>query len=268
MPLIDTVSLLQIADRAATQYQSINDAFEALVLEGSGFYFDIVTATDDPDVEIPTEANYNMVDDTLVSEGAPYAVKRGTRLASVVGSMEAHFNRQDSYGVPLQAGGWNGYAQDNDLRYSWWFASLFYAVKSSRMLAVNVFSESDDVFATLELIAGPAVQFTDGVNYGNGSDLNPADGSNYAATQLKVVVVSMGASNWDIRLSVKDENNLPTTIDVTVPAGSVMGAEISVGTSANRFLDVIGASIVPLGSEGTLGDEVTIQNLKERQITL
>jgi hypothetical protein len=268
MPLIDTSSLLQIADRAARQYQYIHDAFEQLAQEGGGYYFDIVTLTDDPDVEIPTEANYEMVDQTLVSEGAPYAARNGTRLASIIGSMEAHFNREDSAGVPLQAGGWDGYAQDHDVRYSWWFASLFYAVKWRYMLAVNIFSESEDVFATLELLAGPTIDFTDGVNYGNGSDLNPANGDYYAATQLKVVVDTMGANNWDIRLGVKDINDLPTTIDVTVPASSPVGTEVAVGTSADRFLDVISASLVPFGSNGTLGDKVTIQNLKERQISL
>ena len=54
------------------------------------------------------------------------------------------------------------------------------------MHAVNVFSEGDDEFAELEVITGPAVQFTDGINYGDGDQLNPANGTFFAATQLKV----------------------------------------------------------------------------------
>jgi hypothetical protein len=268
MPLIDTTTLLKVADRAATQYQYINDAFDQLSQEGGAYYFDLVSLTDDPDVELPCDTNYEMVDQTLVSEGAPFAAAHGTRLAAIIGSMEAHFNRRDNAGNVLQAGGWDGYLYSHNQRVSWWFASLYLAVKSYMMLAVDVFSESNDVFATLEMNAGPTLQFTDGINYGNGSQLNPANGTYFAATQLKIVVVSFGANNLDIRLSVKDINNLPTTIDVTVPAGSTPGTVIPVGTASNRYLDVIGASLIPFSSYGTLGDEVTVNNLKERQISL
>jgi len=268
MPLIDTTTLLKIADRAAAQYRYINDAFAQLSQEGGSYYFDLVSLTNDPDVEIPCDRNYQLVDDTLVDEGAPFAAHHGTRMANIIGSMEAHFNRTDNTGTVLQAGGWDGYLTDHDERVSWWFAALFYAVKSYRMLANDVFSETDDVFATLEMLAGPTLDFTDGVNYGNGSQLNPADGSDYAATQLKVVVDTFGASDLDIRLGVKDVDDLPTTIDVTVPGGSAPGAEIPVGATSNRFLDVIGASLIPFGSFGTLGDKVTVNNLKERQVSL
>ncbi|MHC4213149.1 MAG: hypothetical protein ACYSWP_07250, partial [Planctomycetota bacterium] len=59
-----------------------------------------------------------------------------------------------------------------------------------------------------------------------------------------------------------------TTIDVSIPGGSAPGTEIPVGTSSNRYLDMIGVAFVPFGSFGTLGDSVTIHNLKERQIAL
>jgi hypothetical protein len=43
---------------------------------------------------------------------------------------------------------------------------------------------------------------------------------------------------------------------------------VLVGSSSNRFLDVMGAAFVPAGSTGTVGDDVTVRNLKERQIQL
>jgi hypothetical protein len=265
MPLIDTTTLLGIADRAAQQYNILNTAFSQANQEGGGWYFDRSTSTNDADVEIPLNGPYEAVDQDLDID---YAVRNGTRLANIVNAMLVHFNIRNSSNQPLQAGGWDGYLYTKNVRVSWWFNRLYYAVKNRYLLAVNVFSETDDVFGTVDVVAGPGLNFTDGVNYGNGDSTNKANGSNFAATQLKVVVGSMGGSTLDLRLSVKDINNLPTTIDVSIPGGSAPGTEIPVGTSSNRYLDMIGVAFVPFGSFGTLGDSVTIHNLKERQIAL
>lgn len=265
MALIDTTTLLGIADRAAQQYNLLRLAFESADQEGGGWYFDRVTDTDDPDVELPTVQPYEIVDQDVEVD---FAVRNGTRMANVVNAMMVHFNIRNSSGVPLQAGGWDGYATTQNVRYSWWFNKLYFAVKERYLLANNVFSETDDVFGTVEVVAGPGLSFTDGVNYGTGASTNKANGSNFAATQLKVVVTSMGANQLDLRLSVKDVNNLPTTIDVSIPASSPPGTEVSVGGALNRFLDMIGVSYIPASSYGTLGDTVTIRNLKERQIAL
>jgi hypothetical protein len=263
MPLIDSTSLLRVADRAAMQYKYLDDAFAQLILPGGDYYADIVTATNDNDVEIPLQRDYNFVDTTL---NVNFAARNGTPLASIIGAMNVHFNIRDISGDPLQIGGWDGYLYDQNCRVSYYFARLFYAIIGQYMLAVNVFSESNDVFGTVDIDTGPTIDFTDGVNYGDGSISNPANGSYFAATQLKVVVVSMGATDADLRLSVKDVNDSPTTINVTGPGGSAPGTVVSVGTTANRFLDVTG---VTLGSpQGTVGDQFTINNLKERQILL
>jgi len=265
MPLIDTVTLLRVADRAAYQYGQLKSVMEAIRAEGLGYYFDTVSATDDADVEIPTEPVYEEVDEDLLPG---FAAKYGTKLSGVIGGMDAHFTRKDSNGDYLQVGGWDGYLWDNDERVSQYFGELYFAVVGRYMHAVNVFSEGDDEFAELEVVAGPAVQFTDGINYGDGDQLNPANGTYFAATQLKVEVVSMGGTNLDLRLSVKDVNDNPTTIDVTVPGGSVPGAVVNVGGTSDRFLDVTGADFAPAGSTGTVGDTMKVKNLKERQIQL
>lgn len=265
MPLIDSTSLLRIADRAAMQYKYLYDAFAQLVLPGGDYYFDIVTATEDPDVEIPTVNPYHFVDTSL---NVDFTVKNGTPLASIIGAMNVHFNIRDYAGNPLQVGGWDGYLYDHNCRVSEYFARLFAANQGVYMLAVNVFSESDDVFATLDVTTGPTLVFTDGVNYGNGAITNPANGTFYAATQLKAVVGVMGGTNLDVRLSVKDVNNNPTTIDVTIPGGAAPGTEIDIGTTSDRFLDVFGAVFKPAGSTGTVGDQFTVNNKKERQISL
>ena len=266
MALVDTTTLLQVADRAAKQYWFIDQAFIQLVVPGGyGLYSDIVTQTNNQELEIPTQAPYYLVDTGLNTD---FAVRNGTQLASIIGAMNAHFNTRDYTGSPLQVGGWDGYLYDHNCRVSWFFNRLFRATQGLWMLAVNVFSETDDVFGTVAIAAGPVVAFTDGVNYGNGAITNPASGTNFAATQLKIVVVAMGGINADLRLAVKDVNNNPTTIDVTVPGGSAPGTEILVGTSSNRFLDVMTVTFVPAGSTGTVGDSFTVNNKKERQISL
>ena len=265
MPLIDTTSLLKVADRAAYQFGQLQDACNVVKQEGTDYYFNIVSATEDSDVEIPCDSVYYDVDQDFDID---FLAKYGTRLPGVIGGMDAHFNRLSSSGVPLQAGGWDGYLTSKNQRVSYFFSQLFFAVKGFYMLANNVFSESADLFGSFQVGAGPVLNYTDGVNYGTGSGSNPANGTFYAATQLKVVVTSMGPTNLEVRLSVKDISNNPTTIDVTIPGGSAPGTEIPVGTSADRFLDVTAAVFKPAGSTGTVGDDMNVMNLKERQIVL
>lgn len=266
MALISSSVLLGIADRAAKQYQYLYDARTSLIVTGTGLYFTRASATGDADVEIPLGAPYDEVDDDF---SMVTLIAHGTKLGEIVTAMENHFSRKDANGAYLQTGGWDGYLAAKDKRVSWYFAQIYWAVKDTRMLAINVFSEGTDTFGTIVVAAGSTINFTDGVNYGNGASTNPANGSNYAATQLKIVVgATFGASDLQLRLAVKDTDDDPTTIDVIVPGGSSEGDEIDVGTSSDRFLDVTGVSFVPFGSFGTLGDTVYIRNKKERTIAL
>ena len=265
MPLVDTATLLRVADRAAYQYGQMKTLFAAISQQGTAYYWETITATDDPDVEIPVLGPYKNADNDFLASAA---ARDGTRLGDIVGGMEAHFDWRGPTGAPLQVGGWDGYLTSKNVRVSQFFGDLFFAVKGYYMIANNVFSEGDDQFARVQVAAGPSIVFTDGIDYGNGDPQNPANDVFFAATQLRIVVTSMGGTNLDIRLSVKDINNNPTTIDVTIPGGSIPGTVVPVGSSSNRFLDVMGASFVPLGSMGTVGDDVTVRNLKERQIAL
>jgi hypothetical protein len=267
MPLIDTTTLLRISDRAAYQYSQIKSTMAAISVAGTnGKYFDMVTATDDPDVEIPTVALYENTDNDFLPG---MAAKDGTLLGNIIGGMENHFNMRDANtGLPLQPGGWDGYLYTKGIRASQYFAELFYACHGFYMLAVDVFSEGVDTLATAQVIAGPGITFTDGISYGDGSPTNPANGTNFAATQLKAYVVSMGATQLDLRLSVKDINNNLTTIDVSVPGGSAPATEITIGGTSDRFLDVTNIILKPGGSAGTSGNVIRIRNKKERQIQL
>lgn len=269
MALIQKSVLLGIADRAAKQVEMVNANLDQIGGTGGGLFWERVTATDDPDVEIPTLGPYRQWDNESQNENRLLldVLRNMGTVTQVVTAMDAHFAVRVA-GVALQEGSWDGYLRDKDARVSQYFNLLYQATKTGYMLAVNVFSEGDDTFATAVVQAGPTLSWTDGVNYGDGSQLNPADGTHYAATQLRVVVGSMGAADLDLRLSVKDVNDTPTTIDVTVPGGSVPGAVVLVGTGADRFLDVFDVNFKPAGSTGTVGDTVTVRNQKERTIAL
>ena len=265
MPLIDSTTLLKVADRAAYQYGQIKANLDVITQVGSGLYWTIVTATEDADVELPLEQPYYEVDEDFAIADV---VRWGTRLQAIVWAMEAHFSLPNGSGGVLQLGGWDGYLQAKNERVSQYFSELFFVAHAFNMLAVNVFSENVDTFATAVRNATPGITFTDGVSYGNGSSTNPANGTYFAATQLKAYVVSMGGVNLDLRLSVKDVGDNPVTIDVTIPGGSLPATEIPIGTTSDRFLDVTNVTLVPAGSAGTLGDTIKVRNLKERQIAL
>jgi len=273
MSLIAPSVLLGIADRAAWQTGKIVTAYQGYIPfpitpipsstpdinpVGGGLYFTRVTDTDDPDVEIPLIAPYEGVDTTVTNL---YFVLKYSSLCTIVTAMDIHFNNM------LSVGSWDGYLSTNDIRVSQYFNQLYRAAKGSFMLAVNVFSESADKFATAEVIAGPVLTFTDGLNYGNGSIYNIANGTYYAATQLRVITATtIGASNLDLRLTVKDINNNLTTIDVTVPSGTPQYTAIDIGSSTDRFLDVTNIIFKPAGATGTVGDQVWVYNLPERVI--
>lgn len=261
MALIQPSVLLGIADRAAYQYGLVKVAFDSINLTGTGLYQTRVTATDDVDVEIPLLSAYYAVDAGI---SLAMCVRNGiAQLLSVVNSMDNHFSRS----AVSHTGSWDGYCTLYNKRLSDYFNQLHYLAKGAYMLANNVFSESNDSFGVVEIAAGPVVDFTDGDDYGDGSSTNRASGSYFAATQLRVVVTdgAIGANDLDLRLNVKDADNNPTTVDVTVPGLSTVGTSVNVGTGANKFLDVTGASII---GTSNVGDKVTIYNRKERTIAL
>jgi hypothetical protein len=261
MPLIQPTVLLGIADRAAQQYKLLLDAFSVINQTGGGLYYERVNATADVDVQIPLLQPYYTVDQGFV-------VNRWVQLAGnlplVVSGMDNHFNKMGS------VGSWDGYLSTHDCRVSDYFNQIHKLSKSMPLLAVNVFCEVETNFGMAAVSAGPAIDFIDGDDFGPG--MNPhlrADGGNFAAAQLKVVAIgNIGASDLDLTITVKNWLGDIVTMDVTVPAGSLAGAEFQLGTSTDRFMDVTGIGFKSGGSTGTVGDAVRIFNIKERAIAL
>lgn len=265
MALIDTTTFLSIADRAASQYGSLVATFASINLSGGGFYYQLANNTLDVDVQIPLVGSYHDFVDLPWS--LANCVKKGTPLRNVISYMNDHFRRMS------QSGGWDGYCTGQDVRVSDYTNQIHKLMKNQYMFANNVFSETDDTLATAEVAAGPVITFTDGDNYGNGANTNRASGSSFAATQLKAKVDTCGtgvtlAANLYLTLTVKNKLNELKTITLELPSGTALDAEINVGTSANRFLDVTGIDFTGGGNRGIVGDIITIHNKKERTIAL
>jgi len=262
--LIASNVLLRIADRMAYQFKLLKDAADAAKQQWSGYYADVVTGTDDADVEIPLLSPSVNLDSDF---DAGSIAKNGTLMSGVVWGMIAHFARKDQNGASLQSGGWDGYLQAHDVRVSYYFAQVHKAITSRYMMAPNVFSESADLFGTVEVDAGLVLMFRDGVNYGDGDLNNPADGSHYAGTQLQIRVDSFGAADLSITLRVKKLNNTTHSVGMVIAGGTPDGSLIDVGAANDRFLDLIGVEYTGV-ADGTVGDVLTVWNKKERQIVL
>ena len=259
MALINPITLIEIIDRAAWQYLQLLDV--RLIINPdptNAGYYQMVTATEDPDQEVPMLQGMLAVDNDFDLVG----IVKGTRLSNIPGIVQNHFIRVE------EAGGMDGYLFTNNLRASDYYNQVNRISLGQYLLAVNVFSEADDTFATCEIIGGPLVDFTDGISYGTGSQFQEATGTAFAATQLKIVTTSViGVSNIELTLSVKDINDNPTTIDVIIPSGRGIGEEVLVGTTSDRFLDVMGVGYkAATADEGTVGDTFRVANVKAREV--
>jgi hypothetical protein len=247
-------------------YSLLKDAVDTVNAGATSHRFwDRITGSDDRTWEedfIPTVIT---VDKKLGSYLPARMGTSGLGVCSIIGSLAQHAERQ---GI---VGGMDGLCTYKGIRVSDFFNQMYYYSYNAYMLAANVFCESDTTFATIEIGSG-GITFTKGSEYGDG-EIRYATGTYFAATQLKVIVDTVGgvgpgmASKLDVRLVVKDQNFATTSIDVSVPAGSIVGYSADIGTTTDRFLSVTNASFYD-SYHGTVGDKITIHNKKERTVAL
>lgn len=262
MAIISTAILLGVADRAAFQYGLIRTAFLTINDVGGGLNYTRITASNDSDVEIPLGSSYKNVDSGWAIANN---IKVGTPLASIIIAMESHFSK-----VAQSPSTWDKFLTDADERVSDFFNQIHSAIKGKFMLADNVFSEADDKLASVAISAGPSLDFTDGINYGDGTASNLASGTNFAASQLRVKVVggAIGATDLDVDVIGLDESGGAKTVSVVIPATTAENAFIDVGTSADRFRDITSIVYTPASDKGTDGDAFEVRNKIERTIAL
>jgi hypothetical protein len=261
MPLISSSALLGISDRVAAQYKVISDAFVVVNQTGGGLYYERVNATGDVDVQIALLRPYYTVDQGFI---AKRWIQLAGNLPTVISGMEVHFNAVGS------VGGWDGYLSTQACRVSDYFNQVYKITKSTPLLATNVFCEDDLVMGTAEVADGPAIDFTDGADFGPGMNPNlRADGGNFAAAQLEVrAVTTIGSESLDIAVTMKNWAGDPVVREVNIPAGTIAGTAIPIGASTDRFMDVIGIGFASSGFTGTTGDKVEVHNIKERIVAL
>ena len=263
MALINSSVFLGVADKMGKQYSMIAADYTGIGATGTGSYYSRLTATEDSDVELTTLSGALSLDDTPPT--IVNAMSGMTTLKNMIAAMDSHFSRVS------QTGSWGGYCVGQSVRVSDYTNQVYYAQKRTYMVSNAVFCEDDTTFATFEItsVAPPgAGTFTNGDDYGTGAAVNLANGTNFAPTQLRAYVDTSGGAELKLTLSVKDPDDVATTIDVTIPGGSIPGDWVDIGTSADRFLNVTGIAVKTGGTYGTVGDIIEIHNLKERVVVL
>ena len=259
MAIIGTGIFTEFIDKVAAQYSIMKTAIEDFNAVGPSSYFDIFTASNDPDVEIPIEQYADLADTTITLTGVLKVSMPA--IFRVINSINAHFARV------AFAGGYDQYMINNNIRASDYFNQMYVLATGSYLLAKNVFCQDDVVMGTVNLTAGPTVGYVAGVSFGNGSIPNRyAKDGNFAASQVKIVVMAFGGVQCDLTLTGTDKDNNVITVPVVIPLTANIGDEINVGISTDRFLAVGGVAFTSGSNHGTSGDQFEIHNIKERTI--
>ena len=253
-------------DRVAKFYELFKVAVDTIADgDTDDRFWDRMTSLDDRTLEEDFVPTVITVDDKVGDVSAARAGTSNLGTGSIIGALAQHASREDI------AGGINGLCELKDIRASDYFNQQYFQAYNKFMLSKHVFCESDTTFATIDITGGSLV-YTDGDEYGDG-ETHYASGSYFSATQLKIEVDVVGgvgpgmAAQLDFRLTVKDKDWNTDTIDVSVPAASIVGYTADIGSSTDRFLSVTNA-VFYNANTGTNGDQVTIHNKKERNVTL
>lgn len=258
MALISPTAFINVVDRMGGQYKIINNAVAALNALGPASYFNMITGTDDADVEVPIISTADMADRNINTTG--FITQGFASIFRLIPAIESHFTRV------AFAGGFDQYCQTNNIRVSDLFHNLYLLTKGNAMLAKNVFATGAYVFSTLTINAGPVIGFVAGANFGNGAvPARQALNNNFAATQLAIRVVSMGAAQCNLTIFGTDPLNNLQNNNVVIPASSAPGTLIPIGTSVNRYLAVGSVAFTDV-NQGTVGDQYVIVNIPERVI--
>jgi hypothetical protein len=274
MALINVSNLQAIADRIAKRFYFMDVAAVSGSPAPSGDFYDychVDSAGGDPIVEIPTLTLAKSSDDawtpdtSVISGIADGFISSISTSFGVIGGITTHFSRGGL------TGGWAQYLDLNALRVSEYFRRVYTRVGGGGSLrGRNVFYDGllPFVFGSVRVADSGTglVEFTHVGSLGNPA--NTADGTNFAGTQLKVLVIdhAIGGTNVDVDITAKKEDLTNEVISVTIPSGSLTGATVDVGTSTNRYVDVV--SVALGANKGTDDDRFQVINKVERQVAL
>jgi len=300
MALIDPRDTLAIADRIGKRYYftlvaAVSGSPDSGSARGSNFYAMCHICPDgDPQVEIATLSNANTSDTAWITTTDPWVIATNmmgsiSSSYSVISALTTHFSTAaTSGGQALLTGGWNQYLESADptgtsyvnmptivsagtgVRVSEYFRRV---AKINGLRARSVFYDAPDPFefALIEGTGAASVTFTAIGDFGAGTVNVLANGANFAATRMKLVVPAgsqwVQATTFDLQL-VTEPDGTQVTVSVSVLGSMVAGNSVIVGDPdlEARYTKVNGVSVTAGTTDS--GDTLVIENVFERVIEL
>ena len=296
MGLIAPTNTLAISDRIGKRYYftliaAVSGSPDSGSLYGDDFYAMChVCPNGDPDIETATLTSANNSDAAWSTTTDAWVIATGmmgsiSSSYSVIGALTQHFSSATSGGQRLITGGWNQYLETSDttgtdyvnmptivsagtgVRISEYFRRV---ANIGGLRARNVFYDAPDPFEFgLITGTGAGVTYTDIGDFGAGTVNSLANGANFAATRLKLVVPA--GSQWTVPctldLEVVTEPN-GDTVTVSQAVGAMIAGDSQlVGLDETyRYTKVLGVT-ASVGSPA-FGDTLVIENVFERVIEL
>jgi hypothetical protein len=168
------------------------------------------------------------------------------------------------------AGGLQGFLTANNILVHKNFSTINTSRTQATFLAENVFRPDIIVLATLQMTGG-SMTFVAGTPLGTGTG-NQSE-TNFGPQQLVAIIEPAGgtmAADLVFTLSLLGDDGLPATSNpITFAAGTPSGSTVVItaptSTNTNKFYSVMGATLTSGGSDG---DQVIVNQIVERQITL
>jgi hypothetical protein len=245
------------SDRIAAQYSYLKTAFDTLAsVSGVANYFTRVTGNTDPDMILPLSQPANNADIYFAQNPLNATIASMTNLTGLMTAFTSHVQRST-----LTNKTWDGYCDYVGATVSDYTNKVYFARYNSYMKASHVFSE-DDITLASKVEPSDAVA---GTVLGTGATSELADGTKFAATQIKIKIVGTQNILNGVTVDIvgKDASNVTKTMTAVAVEGNV-GDEIVVGTTSDKWLAVTGLTL-----NGALsGDAIEIHNVKDRIIAL
>jgi len=297
MSLMNPQDLLKITDRVGKRYYftllaAVSGKADSLSARGENFFeFCHVCPDGDPEIEISTLSQARASDQAWNTDTDEFVLATSlmggaSASYSVLNALTTHLQTAtDGSGNLSLTGGWNQYLSEADptgtiyssiptdvtngtgVRVSEYFRRVFSSVQ---LQSRNVFYDAPDpfAFATLTGTGSASVTFAELGDFGAGTVATIANGSNFAATQMKLLVSS---ATWTTGCTIEFEmvtepNGDTTTIQVVVGAGLTLGDTINIGTDTDRFTKINSATVV--AGSTTAAETLSVINKFERVIEL
>ncbi len=248
-----------MADRLGKQYEILARVLADMTTAPNGTYYSIFSTIPESDVQIPMIDAADAADE-IASTGTARVIKSLIPLTNLVDAFEKHLRKNGT----LSAGTWDSYCEYQDIRVSDHTNQVYYARKNKYMKAKNVFCE-DDVLMGSCCIIDSQMAFDAGRILGTGSQTALADGSDFAASSLRVLLNTDIVSPISIRIMGPDEFGAVKAMDVEGLIAGPSGVSIPITPPSGRFTGIYSAILLSGGNDG---DEFQIFNIKDRIIQL